>query len=81
DGQSMLAPYNLITSWFWIYDDANGNTRPVRQIDLETAYLQNGAYRPEIIAAFDSNGDGVLAEDELTIDGDASKQAVTEQLA
>ncbi|MCO5244324.1 MAG: cytochrome b/b6 domain-containing protein [Anaerolineae bacterium] len=81
DGQSMLAPYNLITSWFWIYDDANGNTRPVRQIDLETAYLQNGAYRTEIIAAFDSNGDGVLADDELTIDGDASKQAVTEQLA
>ena len=81
DGQSMLAPYNLISSWFWIYDDADGNTRPVRQIDLQAAYLQDGAYRPEIIAAFDSSGDGVLADDELTIDSDASKLAVTKQLA
>ena len=39
DGQTMLAPYNLISSWFWVYEDANGNVRPVRQVDLEAAYL------------------------------------------
>ena len=80
DGQSMLAPYNLISSWFWIYEDANGNVRPVRQVDLEAAYLQNGDYRPEIIAAFDSSGDGTLAGAELIIATEAAETAVRTQL-
>ena len=80
DGQSMLAPYNLISSWFWVYEDANGNVRPVRQLDLELAYLENGAYRPEIIAAFDCDGDGALAEAELAIDFEATQAAVLAQL-
>jgi thiosulfate reductase cytochrome b subunit len=77
DGDTLLAPYNLITSWFWIYDDANGNTRPVRMTDLEAAYFENGSYAPEISAAFDANGDGNLDESELKLDTDA-KQAVIE---
>ena len=44
DGDTLLAPYNLITSFYWVYDDANGNKRPVRLIDLEAAYLDNGNY-------------------------------------
>ena len=80
DGQSMLAPYNLISSWFWIYEDANGNVRPVRQVDLEAAYLQNGDYRSEIIAAFDSSGDGTLAGAELIIATEAAETAVRTQL-
>jgi thiosulfate reductase cytochrome b subunit len=80
DGQSMLAPYNLITSWFWVYEDANGSVRPVRQIDLQAAFLVDGAYRPEIVAAFDRDGDGALAEAELLIDDDATEAAVRQQL-
>ena len=80
DGQSMLAPYNLISSWFWVYEDANGNVRPVRQVDLEAAYLQDGAYRPEIIAALDRDGDGALAEAELAIDAETAEAAVRSQL-
>lgn len=75
DGQTMLAPYNLISSWFWVYEDANGNIRPVRTFDLQAAYLENGAYRPEIVAAFDRNDDGELFDSELVIDS-AAKQAV-----
>jgi thiosulfate reductase cytochrome b subunit len=75
DGQTMLAPYNLISSWFWVYEDVNGNVRPVRTFDLQAAYLEDGAYRPEIVAAFDRNGDSELIESELVIDSDA-KQAV-----
>ncbi len=81
DGRSMLAPYNLISSWFWIYDDANGNVRPVRQIDLQAAYLEGGSYRPAIVAAFDADGDGAISDAELTIDSDAKKAAVAAQLA
>jgi thiosulfate reductase cytochrome b subunit len=81
DGQTMLAPYNLISAWFWVYEDAAGNVRPVRQIDLQDAFLVDGAFRQEIIAAFDRDGDGVLAESELTIDNEASEAAVRTQLA
>lgn len=80
DGQSMLAPYNLITSWFWVYEDADGNVRPVRQIDLQDAFLVDGNYRPQIMAAFDRNGDGALSEAELAINDDATEAAVRGQL-
>ena len=80
DGQTMLAPYNLISSWFWVYEDANGNVRPIRQVDLQAAYLENGLYRPEILAAFDRDGDGALTDAELAIDSDAKEAAVLAQL-
>ncbi|MCB0253168.1 MAG: cytochrome b/b6 domain-containing protein [Anaerolineae bacterium] len=80
DGQTMLAPYNLISAWFWIYDDSNGNIRPVRQVDLENAFFMDGTYRPEIVAAFDSNGDGTLTSDEMSIDNDSKEAAVRSQL-
>ncbi|MCA9870685.1 MAG: hypothetical protein KC487_09960, partial [Anaerolineae bacterium] len=80
DGQTMLAPYNLISAWFWIYDDKDGNIRPVRQVDLENAFFMDGTYRPEIVAAFDSNGDGTLTSDEMSIDNDSKEAAVRSQL-
>lgn len=80
DGQSMLAPYNLISSWFWIYDDASGNVRPVRQVDLQAAFLQDGAYHPDVVAAFDDDGDGSLSDSELAIDTDAQTAAVRSRL-
>ena len=80
DGQTMLAPYNLISAWFWIYDDKDGNIRPVRQVDLENSFFMDGTYRPEIVAAFDSNGDGTLTSDEMSIDNDSKEAAVRSQL-
>jgi thiosulfate reductase cytochrome b subunit len=80
DGQTMLAPYNLISAWFWVYEDAGGNIRPVRQVDLRAAYLQNALYRPEILAAFDGDADGTLADSELVIDSDAKETAVLARL-
>ncbi|MGE5644013.1 MAG: cytochrome b/b6 domain-containing protein [Byssovorax cruenta] len=74
DGKKLLAPYNLITVYYWAYDDANGNKRPVRLFDLETAYFTNGAYRAGILATFDTNRDGSLANDELVINS-AEKEA------
>ncbi|MER2598672.1 MAG: cytochrome b/b6 domain-containing protein [Caldilineales bacterium] len=80
DGNLVLAPYNLISAWYWIYDDANGNVRPVRQVDLQAAYLLDGAYRPEIMAAFDGNGDGQVSAQELRIDTAAQQDVVRSQL-
>ena len=37
-------------------------------LDLETAWLENGEYAPEILSAFDANKNGFLDESELRID-------------
>ena len=60
DGDTQLAPYNLISFWYWIYDDAGGATYPVPLAALQTAYLKDGAYATEIVQGFDANGDGTL---------------------
>lgn len=71
DGETLLAPYNLITSFYWVYDDANGNPRPLRLLDLEAVYLENGKYAADIVSTFDANGDGQLSNDELVMDTEA----------
>lgn len=81
DGQKLLTPYNLITSFYWVYDDANGNTRPVRQMDLEAAFLENGAYAADIVTAFDENSDGKLSNNEITINSAAKEEAVKAKLS
>ncbi len=80
DGNTLLAPYNLITSFYWVYDDANGNKRPVRLVDLEAAYLDGNTYASDIVAAFDGNNDGKLSDAELAIDSSAKEEAVRAKL-
>lgn len=80
DGATLLAPYNLITSFYWVYDDANGK-RPVRLIDLEAAYLDQGGYAADILAAFDANNDGKLGSAELVIDSAAKEDLVKDKLS
>jgi thiosulfate reductase cytochrome b subunit len=80
DGNKLLAPYNLITTYYWVYDDNNGNKRPVRLFDLETAFFENGKYASDIISTFDSNNDGSLSNDELIIDSSAKEGTVQAKL-
>ena len=80
DGEQLLAPYNLITTYYWVYEDNNGNNRPVRLMDLEAVYLENGEYAADIVSAFDANGDGSLAEHELVINSPAKEEAVKTKL-
>ena len=74
DGQTMLAPYNLVTTWFWVYDDANG-TRPVRLEDLKAAWFEGDTYAPEVLETFDTDHDGQLSNVELRLDN-PEKQAL-----
>lgn len=73
NGTTRLAPYNLVTSWHWV---AGQPERPVSSGDLATAFLANGAYRPEIVEAFDSDGDGRLEGAELILDSPAKVELV-----
>jgi thiosulfate reductase cytochrome b subunit len=80
DGQKLLAPYNLITTYYWVYDDVNGNRRPVRLFDLEAAYFENGAYVQNILQVFDTDNDGSISNHELVIDSAGKEAAVKVQL-
>lgn len=81
DGASLLAPYNLATTFYWVYDDAQGRKRPVRLVDLRAAFQADGAYVPDIVTAFDADRDGALAPAELRIDSPAKAAAVQARLA
>ncbi len=65
DGESSLAPYNLVTAFFWVYGDP---PRPVRLADLEAAYLENGGYHPGVLLRFDTDQNGILDDTELRLD-------------
>jgi len=80
DGKTLFAPYNLITSFFWVYEDANGNLRPIRKADLEDAYLDNGTYSADILSAFDANSDGKLSDEELVLDTETKQNLIADKL-
>ena len=72
-----LAPHNLRASWYWIYGHPS---RLVRLYDLRQAFMEGGVYRPEIVAAFDENGDGTVALEELILDTPRKTSAVRGRL-
>ena len=75
DGNTLIAPYNLVTSFFWTYNDEDGATRPVRQADLEAVYLENGDYAADVLSTFDADADDQLSDAELVLDS-KSKQGL-----
>ncbi len=80
DGETPLAPYNIITSWYWVYDDARGNERPVRLLDLRAVWLDEGGYAADILEVFDANADGTLDHDELIINTEQKRDLIASRL-
>jgi len=81
DGGARLSPYNLVGSWYWAHGSGE-NERPVRLTDLEAAYLDGaGEYDASIVAAFDADGNGRIAESELAIDTEEKEAVVAGRLA
>ena len=84
DGRQRIAPYNLVTAWYWLYDnpqgDGNSTPQPVRKSDLQAAWLEGDGYPAEILSAFDQDGDATLSAVELRIDTPEKESVIAGRL-
>ena len=78
DGDEKLAPFNLVTTFYWVDGD---QPQPVRLMDLEAAWFEGEAYASEIMAQFDLNQDGELSRAELILDTPEKVELITRRLA
>jgi thiosulfate reductase cytochrome b subunit len=76
-GNVNLAPYNLVSSWYWIYGDP---PRPLRLQDLEAAFYDGENYHADILKVFDANLDGQLDSPEMVIDNAGKESLIIERL-
>ena len=67
DGSQKLAPYNLISSWYWVYGEPE---RPVRLQDLETVFLNGKTYADDVVTFFDVDGNGDLSAVEIQLNSE-----------
>jgi thiosulfate reductase cytochrome b subunit len=65
DGARRLTPVNVVSRWRWI-SGVDGAEVPFDVV--AGAYLDDAAYAPAILEAFDSNGNATLDESELRLD-------------
>jgi thiosulfate reductase cytochrome b subunit len=63
-----------------VYEDENGNLRPVRLLDLQAAYFENGSYTADILSTFDADDDGKLSNAELVLDTEAKQKLIADKL-
>ncbi|MBT8449834.1 MAG: cytochrome b/b6 domain-containing protein, partial [Gammaproteobacteria bacterium] len=66
-GKQKLAPFNLVTGWFWLAGDPQA---PVSREELLESFTDDGEYKEEVIAAFDVDQDGQLSDLERRLDSD-----------
>ncbi len=78
EDDNKLTPYNLVSAWYWVYGEPG---RPVTIDDLREVWLDGSTYAPEIVTAFDANGDGALDTSELALDSDTKVTLIAERLA
>lgn len=73
--EPVVSPFNMISSWYWVTGTPE---HPVREMNLHAAYLDGDNYRADVLAVFDSNGDGALSNAELRLDT-PEKEALIKQ--
>lgn len=77
DGQTALSPFNLVTAWYWVYGNPE---QPVPLRDLQAAWLDGDTYHPDVLAAFDADGNGQLSRTELVLDDDGKVELLNGRL-
>jgi thiosulfate reductase cytochrome b subunit len=71
-GEPRLAPFNLVSSWFWQTGE------PARRLTAEevaAAFYPSGGLHPDLVAALDRDADGRVSAQELRLESDGSVAA------
>jgi hypothetical protein len=79
DGTSKLAPYNLVTTWFWI-ETTDAGPRPVARAKLTEAFFVGTQHHPDLAAVLDRDANGRLDENELVLDTESKATAARARL-
>jgi octaheme c-type cytochrome (tetrathionate reductase family) len=75
-GENQVMPFNMVTTWYWRDGEA-----PVSQAQLRKAWFAaDGGYVPEVLMAFDRDGDANLHATELRLDTDARVSLIRDRL-
>jgi thiosulfate reductase cytochrome b subunit len=77
-GERKLAPFNLVTEWFWQEGADGQRIAPERVFD---ALYRDGRPRPGLLEALDRDGDGRIADTEAVLDSEERIGAVQRLLA
>ncbi len=75
--RTMVAPFNLVTSWYWKSEKSG------ERVSLDTvkkAFLQGNGYAAEIVKLLDGNGNGEVDPGELVLNTKEKIRAVADRL-
>jgi thiosulfate reductase cytochrome b subunit/mono/diheme cytochrome c family protein len=79
DGRSRLAPYNLVSTWYWTQGTDSGPE--VLSLDrLEAVLAPAGVWSPAVLALLDADGNGSVDGTEQTPRQEEQVRALTELL-
>jgi Ni/Fe-hydrogenase b-type cytochrome subunit len=76
-GERKLAPFNLVSSWYWL---AGEPQRPVSRDALRAALYADGFLHTDVLRALDGDGDGRLQGEEWQLDTEERAEAVRRRL-
>ena len=79
DGRRRLAPFNLVTSWYWTWQSPGGE-RPVPLPALDRALRPDGQWLPGLLELLDANHDGGLDSSECVLEDAAVTRLVFARL-
>jgi thiosulfate reductase cytochrome b subunit len=77
-GSRKLAPFNLISSWYWL---AGEPARPVPRETLVKALYLNGRLRMELRSLMDDDGNGEVSDSEFRLDTPEKTDAIRKRLS
>jgi thiosulfate reductase cytochrome b subunit len=76
-GERKLAPFNLVSSWYWL---AGEPARPVKRQELVDALYLDGRLHPDLVEVLDRDGDGRVTDSEFRLDSGPGTEAVRRRL-
>jgi len=76
-GKRKLAPFNLVTSWYWLTGEP---ARPVSREELISALYQGDELHPDLVAALGSDNDGHPGSAQPRLDSPERAEAVRRRL-